>query len=138
MRILVSIAVLGLLILPAQAQTLPEWAYPVNPPPRPIDDKVQKRFNAAAGGDHAYGYDCMSLVLTAFKEAASIKPDAVAKAMLASKFVGLHGKYVFNPKNHTVNFGPDFLPLPTAQIQNGKSVIFWPEAGVGGQYIAPK
>ena len=42
MRILVSIAVLGLLTLPAQAQTLPEWAYPVNPPPTPLDDTVQK------------------------------------------------------------------------------------------------
>lgn len=108
------------------------------PGDKDLDGKVRKRFSAAAGGDHAYGYDCMSLVLTAFKEAASIKPDAVAKAMLASKFVGLHGKYVFNPKNHTVNFGPNFLPLPTAQIQNGKSVIIWPEAGAGGQYIAPK
>jgi cytochrome c553 len=42
MRILVSIAVLGLLTLPAPAQTLPEWAYPVPPPPTPLDDTVQK------------------------------------------------------------------------------------------------
>jgi cytochrome c553 len=42
MRILVSIAVLGLLTLPAQTQTLPEWAYPANPTPTPLDDTVQK------------------------------------------------------------------------------------------------
>ena len=42
MKILVSIAVLGLLTWPAQAQTLPEWAYPVNPTPTPLDDTVQK------------------------------------------------------------------------------------------------
>jgi cytochrome c553 len=42
MKILASIAVLGLLTLPAQAQTLPEWAYPANPPPTPLDDEVQK------------------------------------------------------------------------------------------------
>jgi branched-chain amino acid transport system substrate-binding protein len=108
------------------------------PGDKELDGKVQKRFSTQAGGDHAYGYDCMSLVLNAFNEAASIKPDEVAKAMLASKFVGLHGRYVFNPKNHTVNFGPEFLPLPTAQIQNGKSVIIWPAAGASGQYIAPK
>ena len=42
MRILVSIAVLGLLTLPAQAQTLPEWAYPFNPTLTPLDDTVQK------------------------------------------------------------------------------------------------
>jgi cytochrome c553 len=42
MRIVVSIAVLGLLTLPAQAQTLPEWAYPAPPPLTPLDDTVQK------------------------------------------------------------------------------------------------
>ncbi|HWF97082.1 MAG TPA: c-type cytochrome [Xanthobacteraceae bacterium] len=42
MRIVLSIAVLGLLTLPAQTQTLPDWAYPVNPTLTPLDDKVQK------------------------------------------------------------------------------------------------
>src|SRR3984957_19044641 len=42
LRILVSIAVLGLLTLPAQAQALPEWAYPVNPTLTPLDDTVKK------------------------------------------------------------------------------------------------
>jgi hypothetical protein len=42
MRILVSMAVLGLLTLSAQAQTLPGWAYPVPPPLTPLDDRVQK------------------------------------------------------------------------------------------------
>jgi hypothetical protein len=42
MRIRASIAILGLLTLPAQAQTLPEWAYPVAPPLTPLDDTVQK------------------------------------------------------------------------------------------------
>lgn len=51
MRILLSIAVLGLLMLPAQAQSLPEWAYPVNPPPKPTDDVVQKHL---AGSTKAY------------------------------------------------------------------------------------
>jgi cytochrome c553 len=42
MRMLVSIAVLGLLTLPAPAQTLPEWAYPAPPPLTPLDGTVQK------------------------------------------------------------------------------------------------
>jgi cytochrome c553 len=50
-RILVSIAVLGLLTLPAQAQALPDWAYPVNPTPTPLDDTVQKHL---AGSTKAY------------------------------------------------------------------------------------
>ena len=42
MRALASLAVLGLLASPALAADLPEWAYPVNPPPKPVDEKVQK------------------------------------------------------------------------------------------------
>ena len=51
MRVLVSIAVLGLLTLSVRAQTLPEWAYPVNPPPTPLNDTVQKHL---AGSDRTY------------------------------------------------------------------------------------
>jgi cytochrome c553 len=43
MKTLVSIAVLGVLALPAVAAAeLPEWAYPVNPPPKTPDASVQK------------------------------------------------------------------------------------------------
>jgi cytochrome c553 len=42
MRALLSIAVLGLLALPAQAAELPEWAYPPGPPPKPVDAVVKK------------------------------------------------------------------------------------------------
>jgi branched-chain amino acid transport system substrate-binding protein len=108
------------------------------PGDKALDEKVRKRFNTTAGGDDAYGYDCMNVVLSAFKEAGTTKPDAVSKAMGNSQFVGLHGKYVFDPKNHTVHYGPDYLPLPTAQVQNGKYVIIWPEAVAAGQYVAPK
>jgi cytochrome c553 len=37
MRALASIALLGMLALPALAAELPEWAYPVNPAPKPPD-----------------------------------------------------------------------------------------------------
>ena len=47
-RILVSIAVLGLLTLPARAQALPEWAYPVAPPLTPLDDTVQRHLADSA------------------------------------------------------------------------------------------
>jgi len=42
MRAMLSIAVLGLLALPAQAAELPGWAYPVGPPAKPVDDTVKK------------------------------------------------------------------------------------------------
>jgi cytochrome c553 len=42
MRAFASIAVLGLLTLPAAAAELPGWAYPVGPPAKPVDDTVKK------------------------------------------------------------------------------------------------
>lgn len=41
MRTLAAIALLGALALPAQAAELPDWAYPVNPTPKPLDNKTQ-------------------------------------------------------------------------------------------------
>ncbi len=42
MKVLVSLAVLGLFTLPAQAAELPEWAYPVGPPAKPVDATVKR------------------------------------------------------------------------------------------------
>jgi len=51
MKALVSIAVLGLLSLPAIAAELPNWAYPVGPPNTPPDNTVQK---SLPGSDKKY------------------------------------------------------------------------------------
>lgn len=37
MRALLVIALFGAIALPAQAAELPQWAYPVNPNPKPPD-----------------------------------------------------------------------------------------------------
>jgi cytochrome c553 len=37
-----ALALLGLMTLPINAQALPEWAYPVNPTPKPVDTTVPK------------------------------------------------------------------------------------------------
>jgi cytochrome c553 len=42
MRSLTALALLGLMTLPINAQTLPEWAYPVNPPPKPVDSTAPR------------------------------------------------------------------------------------------------
>jgi cytochrome c553 len=42
MRALISIAVIGVLAAPVAAAELPDWAYPVAPPPTKPDDTVQK------------------------------------------------------------------------------------------------
>jgi len=49
MRALVSIALLGMLAVPVMAAELPQWAYPVAPPPGPpADNTVQKSLPGSA------------------------------------------------------------------------------------------
>lgn len=43
MRGLIAVGLLALMAVSTQAQTLPEWAYPVNPPPKPPDTTVPKQ-----------------------------------------------------------------------------------------------
>ena len=42
MRAATAVALLALFTLPVTAQTLPEWAYPVNPSPKPPDNTIPK------------------------------------------------------------------------------------------------
>jgi cytochrome c553 len=51
MRPLTALALLGLMTLPINAQTLPDWAYPVNPPPKPVDNTMPKHL---AGSNKTY------------------------------------------------------------------------------------
>jgi len=49
MRVLVCVAVLGVLAVPAMAAELPQWAYPVAPPAGPPpDNTVQKSLPGSA------------------------------------------------------------------------------------------
>ena len=41
------------------------------------------------------------------------------KALAATDYKGILGRYVFEQKNHTAQYGPEFIPIPTAQIRNG-------------------
>ncbi len=48
MRGLVAIALLAVVALPAQSAELPDWAYPVNPPPKPADATTPIKLNGSA------------------------------------------------------------------------------------------
>jgi ABC-type branched-subunit amino acid transport system substrate-binding protein len=106
------------------------------PAAKTLDQKVQAKFNTVGTSDHAQGYDCMNIVLGALKTAATTKPDAVIKALAATNYTGVLGRYVFNPKNHTVGYGPDGIPIPTAQIRGGNNVLIWPENVATSKYQA--
>lgn len=103
-----------------------------------LNHKISKRFNTSATTDHAYGYDCMSIVLNAFKKAHSAQPEALTKAMAGTDYKGVLGRYVFDMKNHTVKYGSDYIPVPTAQIRkDGKNVVVWPKKFATGPYQPP-
>lgn len=99
-----------------------------------LDKKVRGRFGTAATSDHAYGYDCMNIALNAIRAAGTTKPDAVVQRLAATDYSGILGRFVFDQKNHTVQYGPDFVPIPTAQIRGSQNVIIWPENVASAKY----
>jgi branched-chain amino acid transport system substrate-binding protein len=108
------------------------------PPAKALDGKIQAKYGNAGTSDHAYGYDCMNIVLEAFKTAKTAKPESVVKVLAATNYKGTLGVYVFDQKNHTAQYGPDRIPIPTAQIRDGRNVIIWPPNVVTGKYEVPR
>lgn len=104
------------------------------PADKALNEEVEKQFHTPATSDHAYGYDCLNIAANAFTKAGTMKPAAVAKVLGATDYAGTLGRYVFDQKTHTAKFGPDYIPIPTAQIQSGKNVIIWPAKVATGKY----
>ncbi len=84
--------------------------------------------------DHAVGYDTMNNALTAIDQAQSLDPDKIVEQLSQLQRRGLLGTYEFDQSNHTAKGGPDFLPVPASQIQNGKNVAIWPDNVANGEY----
>jgi branched-chain amino acid transport system substrate-binding protein len=108
------------------------------PAAKTLDAKIQAKFGTAGTSDHAFGYDCMNVVLTAIKAAGTVRPEAVVKALAATDYTGILGRFVFDPKNHTARYGPDGIPIPTAQIRDGRNLIIWPENVATSKYQAQR
>ena len=104
------------------------------PADKVLDEKIRAKFNSTATTDHAYGHDCMSIALSAVNAAGTITPDAVVKALSATDYNGTLGRYNFDQKNHTAQYGAAFIPIPAAQIRDGRSVIIWPETVATAKY----
>jgi branched-chain amino acid transport system substrate-binding protein len=76
----------------------------------------------------------------AIERAGTLDPDAVVKALEEIDLMGVYGRIRFNPKTHQVI--PSTDPKEGAigsfvQWQDGKRVVFWPEAGAMGQLKLP-
>jgi branched-chain amino acid transport system substrate-binding protein len=107
-------------------------------PQQPFAEALKKKLagtpNQTVTSDHAYGYDGVMNIADALTRAGSTDPKKVSEAFSKLDRKGLLGRYQFDPKNHAVKAGPEFIPVPTAQIQNGKNVIVWPATVKAGEY----
>ncbi len=104
---------------------------------KPMAEAIKAKYNVSATSDHAYGYDGVMIIVNAISKAGSIEGKKVNEALSKTDFKGILGRYVFDEKGHNAKDGPDFLPIPTAQIQDGKNVVIWPAGVATGKYAPP-
>jgi branched-chain amino acid transport system substrate-binding protein len=101
-----------------------------------IRDKFLKdRPGARANSDHASGYDAIYNIADTVQRARSLDPVKITNAFAKLDRKGLIGRYQFDVEGgHYAKAGPDFIPIPMAQIQNGRNVIVWPAGVKSGDY----
>lgn len=105
------------------------------PSQKAMADNIKAKYNVSATSDHGSGYDGLMLIAEAIKKAGSVEGKKVNEAMGQTDYKGILGRYVFDPQGHNAKDGPDFMPIPTAQIQNGKNALVWPTNVASGQYV---
>lgn len=97
-------------------------------------EKIQARFDVEPTSDHAYGYDAINNAADNISRAGSLNPEDIVEAVAALERQGIMGRYVFDQENHQAKAGPEFIPVPTAQIQGGQNLIVWPEQLASAEY----
>jgi branched-chain amino acid transport system substrate-binding protein len=98
--------------------------------------KYEKKFKSKANLDAALGYDGIYNVLDSVKRAGSLDPNDIIEALRKLDREGIIGRYVFDPENHEIKDGPEYIPLPGAQIINGEAIYIWPKKFANGEYKA--
>ncbi|MBP1699679.1 MAG: transporter substrate-binding protein [Deltaproteobacteria bacterium] len=102
----------------------------LNPSKIELQAKFQERFKKKYGKDinnqNGAGYDGMFGVITAFTDAGSIDPKRVVDSIAKTDYRAVLGRYKYNLDRHEIMDGIDYIPIPTAQIINGKNQIIWP------------
>jgi len=93
-----------------------------------FDNDYEELFDEKGDSDAAQGYDYMNNVLTAISEAGSTDADEIVEQMESLSNDGVIGHYEFDENNHTIKYGPDYVPVPSAQVQEDETnEIIWPE-----------
>lgn len=85
--------------------------------------------------DHLDGYSCMKVVLDAIAKAGSLDSDKIAEALLDQEgYDTPKGLIVFNEENHTILHGEGYVPVMSAQIQDAKSYVIYPDSSATSEY----
>jgi len=107
------------------------------PTHKELAEKIHKRWNVSLNSDHAWGYDGVNNALDSIERAGSLEPKKIVEALSKLDRKGVIGRWIFEQSNHEIKDGPDFVPVPTAQIVGGKSSIIWPPQLAAKKYATP-
>jgi branched-chain amino acid transport system substrate-binding protein len=97
----------------------------------------KKKYNGEPPLNAAMQYDYMMIVANAIKAAGSADGRKVADALLKMRYKGNCGVHAYNPKNHEVMSGKEYIPTLVYQIQKQKDVIIWPAQYRQGKFRLP-
>ncbi|MBW2021848.1 MAG: ABC transporter substrate-binding protein [Deltaproteobacteria bacterium] len=97
-------------------------------------EKFKKRYNKPMNNQNGAGYDGMLGIITAFEVAGSLDTKKVVAAIAKTDYQGVLGRYKYNLERHEIMDGVDYIPIPAAQIVNGKNAIIWPTNMAGATY----
>ncbi|ESR26942.1 ABC transporter substrate-binding protein [Lutibaculum baratangense] len=98
----------------------------ITPAHKEFSDRMEAAFGVPANYSHAHAYCTMVIALRAIDEAGGTDPEAVAEKLGATDYECLLGRFQFGD-DHAIQSGPDFIPVPVAQIQEGQNQLIWPE-----------
>ena len=98
----------------------------LNPAHKAFSDKVEAEYGNPGTYSTAHAYCTMEIALRAIDAAGSTDPKAIAEKLSQTDYDCVVGRAKFG-EDHAVQSGPDFIPVPVAQIQGGKNQIIWPE-----------
>lgn len=99
-----------------------------------FQERFKKRYNKPMNNQNGAGYDGMLGIVQAFQVAGSTDSKKVVDAISKTDYVGVLGRYKYNLERHEIMDGLDYIPIPTAQIKDGKSKIIWPSEMADAQY----
>jgi hypothetical protein len=78
----------------------------------------------------------MTMLLDNLKKAGSIEPAKLSEAFAKTDFECVIARLAYDTESHTPKIGPDYFPVPMAQIQDGVSFAIWPSTTATSEFKA--